>query len=694
VAESLGSSVLDLSVDSSGLDKGLAKAEGDTKSRMGKIGGLIGKAAKAATAAFAAAGTAAIAAAFKTAKYGDEVAKTAPKVGVSTDALQEMAYWADRNGVSSGNLERALGRLNQRIGDGTEGSSKYVDALNDMGVATLDVNGKVRATEDVFTDAIMALQGIEEPSMRSAAAAEIFGTKLARDLMPALQDSALSIDEARKMAQELGLVMDGDALQAAERFQDQWADIKDQIGAFIREAAIPLMTFMGDVVFPMLSNGITILRRVFDAFKDGETAAEGFGDAARMIGDGLGALFRRLLDAVQNVFGNIVTWLTSGGMEMILNSLLAARERMFDAAMKLFPVILDALVMFAIELVHFIGNTMLPRLVDEIVRAVPMLLEAAMKLFNSLVGAIESILPSLVYVLFGVVLPTLLETILDMLPSILDAGVSAFFALLDAIMYVLPELIDTLFGVVLPNILMTILDMMPELLETAVTAFFTLVQAIIDVLPDILGMLFGTVLPAVLRALLQMVPVLLKTALTLFRSIVTGIFQTIPNVMTAIGRVGTAILNVLRGLGSSFFQSGKSIIQSMIDGIGSMIAKVKAKIAELASAVRNLLPFSPAKEGPLSGRGAPDIAGAKIASMVGDGIASGEGDVRMAMERITHMDVDVTAGLGLRGLPMNLGAGAGIVVNVEGAIDQENTARTILRTLRDAERRTGDSLRF
>jgi len=159
VAESLGSSVLDLSVDSSKLDKGLAKAEGDTKSRMSKIGGLIGKAAKAATGAFVGAGSAAVAAAFQTASYGAAVADTAPKLGITTDALQEMNFWAERNGLSSSNLERAVGRLNQRVGDGAAGSSKYVDALNDIGVATLDMNGNVRQTEDVFTDAIAALQG-------------------------------------------------------------------------------------------------------------------------------------------------------------------------------------------------------------------------------------------------------------------------------------------------------------------------------------------------------------------------------------------------------------------------------------------------------------------------------------------------------------------------------------------------------
>jgi hypothetical protein len=38
------------------------------------------------------------------------------------------------------------------------------------------------------------------------------------------------------------------------------------------------------------------------------------------------------------------------------------------------------------------------------------------------------------------------------------------------------------------------------------------------------------------------------------------------------------------------------------------------------------------------------------------------------------------------------GGGPSIVINVSGAIDPEGTARTILRTLRDAERRTGERL--
>jgi hypothetical protein len=40
----------------------------------------------------------------------------------------------------------------------------------------------------------------------------------------------------------------------------------------------------------------------------------------------------------------------------------------------------------------------------------------------------------------------------------------------------------------------------------------------------------------------------------------------------------------------------------------------------------------------------------------------------------------------------NGGGGPTYIINVTGAIDPEGTARTILRTLRDAERRTGERL--
>jgi hypothetical protein len=91
------------------------------------------------------------------------------------------------------------------------------------------------------------------------------------------------------------------------------------------------------------------------------------------------------------------------------------------------------------------------------------------------------------------------------------------------------------------------------------------------------------------------------------------------------------ILGALGDLGSLLYQAGKNVIQGLINGIKDMVGSVGSAIGGVASTIRNFLPFSPAKEGPLSGSGSPFKAGQKIAQMVGEGIGSGRRGVGGAM---------------------------------------------------------------
>lgn len=84
-----------------------------------------------------------------------------------------------------------------------------------------------------------------------------------------------------------------------------------------------------------------------------------------------------------------------------------------------------------------------------------------------------------------------------------------------------------------------------------------------------------------------------------------------------------AILAALGGLGSLLWNAGVSVVQGLIDGIKSMLGSVGSAASSIASTIRSYLPFSPAKTGPLSGRGAPNLAGIKIASMLADGMLTG-----------------------------------------------------------------------
>lgn len=82
------------------------------------------------------------------------------------------------------------------------------------------------------------------------------------------------------------------------------------------------------------------------------------------------------------------------------------------------------------------------------------------------------------------------------------------------------------------------------------------------------------------------------------------------------------ILSALGDLGSLLFNAGGNIISGLIDGIASKFGRLKEKIAEGAQLIRDHLPFSPAKMGPLSGTGSPEIAGAVIGEMIAAGLDS------------------------------------------------------------------------
>src|SRR5699024_3559063 len=54
--------------------------------------------------------------------------------------------------------------------------------------------------------------------------------------------------------------------------------------------------------------------------------------------------------------------------------------------------------------------------------------------------------------------------------------------------------------------------------------------------------------------------------------------------------------------------------------IKSMISNIGSTMSNVAGTIRDFLPFSPAKEGPLSGDGAPEVSGARIAETLGEGV--------------------------------------------------------------------------
>lgn len=118
------------------------------------------------------------------------------------------------------------------------------------------------------------------------------------------------------------------------------------------------------------------------------------------------------------------------------------------------------------------------------------------------------------------------------------------------------------------------------------------------------------------------------------------------------------ILAALGGLGSLLYNAGVALIQGLINGIYAMLGSIGSAASSVASTIRSYLPFSPAKKGPLSGSGAPNMAGTKIANMLASGMLTGMPAVAAAAGQLAGA-VDFPGSSGGVGTPRGAAAVSG-----------------------------------
>jgi TP901 family phage tail tape measure protein len=150
------------------------------------------------------------------------------------------------------------------------------------------------------------------------------------------------------------------------------------------------------------------------------------------------------------------------------------------------------------------------------------------------------------------------------------------------------------------------------------------------------------------------------------------------------------VVNLLKSVGGDALHlledAGKNIVKGLINGIKSMAGGVSNVMGDITSGIRSFLPFSPAKEGPLSGAGSPDIAGAKIGSMLADGMHRSVSTVASASNRLASaaaLSVGGGPGGALSGLAAVAPAAGGaptyvVNVNVQGSIHSDRDIRDVV----------------
>lgn len=176
----------------------------------------------------------------KAAATADDLNTLSKQTGLSTDSLQKMQYAADRVDVSVDTISGAVTKMKKNMAGTAE-------PFNKLGVSVTDATGHMRSAEDVFYDTIRALSGIPNEVERDQAAYEIFG-KSADELAGIIDDGGDAFRRYGQEAEDLGLILSGDTLNAINETNDAIDKSKAQLQAAGLQLGATIATGLAPVI--------------------------------------------------------------------------------------------------------------------------------------------------------------------------------------------------------------------------------------------------------------------------------------------------------------------------------------------------------------------------------------------------------------------------------------------------------------
>ena len=265
---------------------------------------------------------------------------------------------------------------------------------------------KDKSPEEAFDMTVKALQNMPPGAEKSAAAMKLLG-KQGMELMPLLNQTADSTDALKQKANDLGMVMSGDAVNASAAFTDSmdtlqrtFTGMKNSIGAEL----LPGMTMVIDGFVGIISGS------------DG--AAASIEEGVKFIIAQIGEMLPRMLE----LFTSIVTVISSIAPELISALITGITENipvLVTAAGGLINALLDSIVAAipaltgaAVQIIVMIGTSLIAE--------APRLLEAAAAIVSNLAKGLGNAVPILKPIM--TVISGLMTALQKLTPFILAAA--------------------------------------------------------------------------------------------------------------------------------------------------------------------------------------------------------------------------------------------------------------------------------
>lgn len=223
----------------------------------------------------------------------------------------------------------AFGKLSKQIVATNEATVAGTTPLSQLNIATKNADGSTRDFTSVLLDLADKFQGMPDGVEKTALAMEIFG-RSGKDLIPLLNQGREGIIELQKKADELGITLSGENVEAFRKYIEASKDLKDSqlaIKMTIGQETIPAITEMNK----KLNEALLWLLKLPEPFRGAAVAAAAFGGPVLTAGSAVVAFAANVADLLPHLkslrsFGKISLAVTLIGAEVALAIALISKE--------------------------------------------------------------------------------------------------------------------------------------------------------------------------------------------------------------------------------------------------------------------------------------------------------------------------------------------------------------------------------
>ena len=224
--------------------------------RVGEASAKVAEKTKGLSMAAAGVGAAMLGNAYKAAQSADDLNTLSKQTGFTVEELQKMQYASDLVDVSMDTMTGSVQKLTKNMSSGS-------DVFETLGVSITNADGSMRSATDVWYDSLNALSQIQNETERDALSMQLFG-KSAMDMAGIVDDGGAALQEYGKEAEDLGLILSQDSVDAANQFNDAM----DQLKARTSQAFLEAGAALADTLVPALEKLVEVITGVLQWFSD------------------------------------------------------------------------------------------------------------------------------------------------------------------------------------------------------------------------------------------------------------------------------------------------------------------------------------------------------------------------------------------------------------------------------------------